>query len=83
MEQKMGEKVLSSRAGRAEGREPLPRMLRLPAASRYSGLSVWRLRQLILSGQLPAMQTEPNAPYLVDRDDLDRYLERMKRNFVA
>ena len=41
-----------------------------------------RLRQLINSGELPYLQLQgKNSPFLVDRRDLDKFIDRHKIGF--
>jgi excisionase family DNA binding protein len=60
--------------------DPLvPRMLRTTEAARYLGMGSKAIRNLIMSGQLPYMQLKPgNSPFLLDRRDLDRFVEMHK-----
>lgn len=53
-----------------------PRWLRLGEASRYSGLSVSGLRNLVSAGSFSAAR--PNRVFLLDREDLDDFLQRSK-----
>jgi len=57
-----------------------PRYLRLKDAAEYIGLGTKMLRQLISSKELPFIQLGPNSPFIVDRIDLDRFMERKKIN---
>jgi hypothetical protein len=58
------------------------RLLRLRAASEYLSLSPGALRQIIQRGELPIiiLSDSGHAPWLVDRADLDGWIERSKRN---
>lgn len=59
-----------------------PRLLRTAEAARYLGLGAKAIRRLILAGELPYVQMRPgNSPFLLDRRDLDRFIEIHK--FVA
>jgi excisionase family DNA binding protein len=58
---------------------PRRRLLRTKQAAEYLSLSPWKLRQLIAYGQLPVVQAEEGAPFLLDIRDLDGYIERNKR----
>lgn len=56
-----------------------PRLLRTDEAAHYLGMGSKAIRQLILSGQLPYVQMKPgNSPFLLDRRDLDRFIETRK-----
>jgi len=48
------------------------RLLDLKAAERYSGISAWTLRDLIASGELPAVRPPRLRRIWIDRADLDR-----------
>jgi len=58
---------------------PRRRLLRTKQAAEYLSPSPWKLRQLIAYGQLPVVQAEEGAPFLLDLRDLDGYIERNKR----
>jgi excisionase family DNA binding protein len=58
---------------------PKRRLLRTRQAAEYLSLSTWKLRRLIAYGQLPVVQAEEGAPFLLDIRDLDGYIERNKR----
>jgi excisionase family DNA binding protein len=61
-----------------------PRLLRTNQAARYLGLGSKAIRQLIFSGQLPYVQMKPgNSPFLLDRRDLDRFIEMHKTPAVG
>src|SRR5580704_9007757 len=55
-----------------------PRLLRVKNAAEYLALGVKQLRGLINSGRLPHVQLGVNSPFLVDRRDLDKFIERHK-----
>ena len=57
----------------------MPRLLRTSEAARYLGLGSKVIRQLIVSGRLPYVQMKPgNSPFLLDRRDLDKFIEANK-----
>jgi excisionase family DNA binding protein len=58
---------------------PRRRLLRTKEAAEYLGLSPWKLRRLIQSGQLPVVQDADGSPFLLDLRDLDGYIDRNKR----
>ena len=67
-----------------------PRALNLRQAAVYLGLSSWTLRDYVLAGLIPVVEFPPLRPregerqrstlrrVLVDREDLDRFLESRK-----
>jgi excisionase family DNA binding protein len=60
-----------------------PRLLDLPAAGRYLGVSPWTIRDLIANGTLARVRIPlPNGgelrKVLLDREDLDRLVTRWK-----
>lgn len=56
-----------------------PRLLRTSQAARYLGLGSKAIRALIVSGILPYVQLKPgNSPFLLDKKDLDRFIESRK-----
>jgi excisionase family DNA binding protein len=54
------------------------RLLSLKEAEEYSGISIWTLRDLIASGDLPAVRPPGLRRVWVDRKDLDRAIESWK-----
>jgi excisionase family DNA binding protein len=58
-----------------------PRLMRLKQAAQYLSVSDKRIRQLILSGDLPYVQLQPgNSPFLLDVRDLDKFIEAIKKH---
>ncbi|MGA9808734.1 MAG: helix-turn-helix domain-containing protein [Candidatus Sulfotelmatobacter sp.] len=55
-----------------------PRLLRLKDAAEYLSMGTKMLRHLINSGKLSYVQLGTNSPFLVDRRDLDEFIERHK-----
>jgi excisionase family DNA binding protein len=55
------------------------RLLRSAEAADYLSVSVWTLRRLIQSGELPVVQRGDAGKFLVDIRDLDGFIERNKR----
>ncbi len=56
--------------------EPAQRLLTLREAARYLGLSTWTIRELIWRGEI--LRVRISRKILIDRDDLDRYIEARK-----
>ena len=54
------------------------RLLDLKAAEIYSGISAWTLRDLISSGELPAVRPPRLRRVWIDRADLDRAIADWK-----
>jgi excisionase family DNA binding protein len=61
---------------------PARRLWRTERAAEYLGVSVWTLRKLIETGELPVVRYKENAKFLVDLEDLDRFIERNKRTMT-
>jgi excisionase family DNA binding protein len=55
------------------------RLLRSVQAAEYLSVSVWTLRRLIQSGELPVVQHGETGKFLLDIRDLDGFIERNKR----
>ena len=67
-----------------------PRLINLRAGADYLGVSFWTLRDWVLAGYLPTVDLPPLRPregdrpkrslrrVLVDREDLDRFIEARK-----
>jgi hypothetical protein len=51
--------------------EPLPYSFDLKGASKYTGYSVWALRQAIYAKQLPIVNPKP---YIIRRVDLESFV---------
>jgi excisionase family DNA binding protein len=58
------------------------RLLRSAEAADYLSVSVWTLRRLIQSGELPVVQRGDAGKFLVDIRDLDGFIERNKRTIA-
>ena len=54
------------------------RLVRVRIASEYVGVSPWKIRQLVASGDLPIVQDDEHAPFLIDVRDLDAWIEKSK-----
>lgn len=65
--------VRRRRLGRTSGR-----LLDLKAAEIYSGISAWTLRDLIASGDLPAVRPPRLRRVWIDRADLDKAIADWK-----
>ncbi len=63
---------------RKRGSRTSGRLLDLKAAEEYSGISAWTLRDLIASGQLPAVRPPRLRRVWIDRADLDRAIADWK-----
>jgi hypothetical protein len=67
-----------------------PRLLSLKQAAEYLGCSYWTARDYVLAGLVPVVNLPPLRPregdraktslrrVLVDREDLDRFIEALK-----
>lgn len=57
------------------------RLLRCAQAARYLGTSKKQILRLILTRELPYVQVgpHPNSPFLIDRADLDRFVQSHKQ----
>ena len=68
-------------ANPSDGTSPLPRRraLRLKAGAEYLSISPWKLRELVLAGEIPVVQHLEGSPYQLDVRDLDAWLDRNKR----
>jgi len=63
----------------AKNAVPNRRLLTLPLACEYIGLSAWKVRQLIHDGKLPIVELNEGQKFWIDRRDLDGLIERNKR----
>lgn len=69
---------------------PAPRLLSLREGASYLGLSYWSLRDYVLAGLIPVVNLPPLRPregaspktslrrILIDRRDLDRFIDERK-----
>jgi hypothetical protein len=63
---------------RSRGNRTSGRLLDLKAAEIYNGISAWTLRDLIASGDLPAVRPPRLRRVWIDRADLDRAIAEWK-----
>jgi hypothetical protein len=63
---------------RGAPRKTSGRLLDLKSAETYSGISAWTLRDLIASGDLPAVRPPRLRRVWIDRADLDRAIGEWK-----
>jgi excisionase family DNA binding protein len=54
------------------------RLLKVAQAAEYLSISPWSLRKLIQSQELPIVRLGDGGPWLLDRADLDRFVEGRK-----
>jgi excisionase family DNA binding protein len=64
--------------GRPTRRRGAGRLLDLKEAESYSGISAWTLRELIASGDLPAVRPPRLRRVWIDRTDLDKAIAQWK-----
>jgi excisionase family DNA binding protein len=60
-----------------------PRLIRTKDAARYLGVSPWKLRQLVLDGQLSFVNDGDGSPWRFDLHDLDALIVRQKQSFAV
>jgi excisionase family DNA binding protein len=60
-----------------------PRLIRTKDAARYLGVSPWKIRQLVLAGQLSFVDDGDGSPWRFDVQDLDAYIARQKQSFAV
>ncbi len=58
-----------------------PRLLSVKDAATYLGAHLWAIRQMVRKRELPYVQI--GRKHLIDRLDLDRYIERNKVGVAA
>lgn len=61
----------------SEASAPAPRLLSIPQAAAYLGVSAWALRHLIWEGQLPEVRVRRRV--MVDVEDLQAFIRAAKR----
>jgi len=64
----------SNRSERVE-----PRALKTNDAAMYLGISPWKLRNLVQSGEISYISGEGTSPWLFDKQELDRWIESRKQ----
>lgn len=69
---------VTTRSSRRGSRRSAGRLLDLSEAELYSGISVWTLRDLIASGELPSVRPPHLRRVWIDRNDLDEAIARWK-----
>jgi excisionase family DNA binding protein len=55
------------------------RLLRLKPAAAYLSISPWQMRRLVQNGSIPVVQISEGSPWLIDRKDLDIFVDRHKQ----
>jgi excisionase family DNA binding protein len=58
-----------------------PRLLSLKQSADYLGAHLWAIRQMIRNREIPYVQI--GRKFLIDRFDLDRYIEKNKVGIAA
>ncbi len=66
-----------SKSNRNEGVEP--RVLKTNDAAAYLGISAWKLRNLVQSGEISYVAGDGTSPWLFDKPDLDHWIETRKQ----
>jgi excisionase family DNA binding protein len=56
-----------------------PRALKTNEAAAYLGISPWKLRNLVQSGEISYISGEGTSPWLFDKQELDRWIESRKQ----
>jgi excisionase family DNA binding protein len=56
-----------------------PRLLKTNDAAAYLGMSDWKLRSLVQSGEISYIAGDGTSPWLFDKQDLDRWIETRKQ----
>jgi excisionase family DNA binding protein len=54
-------------------------MLKTNDAAAYLGISPWKLRNLVQSGEIGYIPSDSTSPWLFDKQDLDRWIETRKQ----
>ena len=55
-----------------------PRVLKTKAAASYLGISSWKLRNLVQSGEIRYIPGDGTSPWLFDKQELDQWIENRK-----
>jgi excisionase family DNA binding protein len=58
-----------------------PRLLTLPKAAAYLGLTVWAMRERIWAGHIPFIQFPGGRKLYIDMSDLDGFIQKNKKTF--
>ena len=56
-----------------------PRLWKTNDAASYLGISPWKLRTLVQSGEISYIAGDGTSPWLFDKQDLDRWIETRKQ----
>ena len=67
-----------SQSRAADAQSVVPRLLDPRSAGSYLGLSYWSLREMVLNGEIPHVRFR-NKKILLDRQDLDKWIEAEKQ----
>jgi len=55
------------------------RMMKTNAAAAYLGVSAWKLRNLVQSGEISFIPGDSTSPWLFDKQELDHWIETRKQ----
>jgi excisionase family DNA binding protein len=58
-----------------------PRLLTIPKAAEYLGLTKWAMRERVWAGQIPYVQFPGGRKIYIDVSDLEAFIEKNKRIF--
>jgi excisionase family DNA binding protein len=65
---------------KSQGTESVsPRVLKTKAAASYLGISTWKLRNLVQSGEIRYIPGDATSPWLFDKQELDQWIETRKQ----
>jgi excisionase family DNA binding protein len=56
-----------------------PRVLKTNDAAAYLGISAWKLRNLVQSGEISYIAGDGTSPWLFDKQELDQWIETRKQ----
>ena len=57
----------------------MPRLLKTNDAAAYLGLSAWKLRNLVQTGEISYIAGDGTSPWLFDKQELDQWIENRKQ----
>jgi excisionase family DNA binding protein len=77
----LGEQADNRRPGPKsnQGESVEVRVLKTKDAAAYLGISDWKLRNLVQSGDISYIAGDGTSPWLFDKQDLDRWIETRKQ----
>jgi hypothetical protein len=74
--------IIEHKTGQRTDNAQAPRLLPLKKAADYLGLTTWGMRERIWAGDIPVIRFPGGRKQFIDREDIEKFIERNKTVFV-